>query len=134
MSWIDVHTHLNMLEMTPEEALQLAADRKVQNVITIGTCPDDLPVVLALAQKFAPRVACTLGIHPHDAELYTAEIGQWIREHAVEPEVAAIGETGLDYYYNNVPQGSSNSRLSRAIENRPGFESAGGNSHPRRRS
>ena len=49
MSWIDVHTHLNMLEMPPEEALQLARDQKVENVITIGTCPDDLPVVLGLA-------------------------------------------------------------------------------------
>jgi TatD DNase family protein len=103
MSWIDVHTHLNMLEMPPEEALQLAREQKVENVITIGTCPTDLPVVLELAKKFSPRVACTLGIHPHEAELYSAEIGKWIRENAVSPEVVAIGETGLDYYYNNAP-------------------------------
>jgi TatD DNase family protein len=103
MSWIDVHTHLNMLEMPPEEALQLASAQKVENMITIGTCPDDLPVVLALAKKFAPRVACTLGIHPHDAQLYSEEVGRWIRTFAVEPEVVAIGETGLDYYYNKSP-------------------------------
>jgi TatD DNase family protein len=104
MPFIDVHTHLNMLEMTPEEALASAGSAGVQNLITIGTCPDDLPVVLNLAKRFAPRVACTLGIHPHEAELFSAEVAKFIRENAPSPEVVAIGETGLDYYYNNAPK------------------------------
>ncbi len=104
MSWIDVHTHLNMLEFPPEETLRLASAQGVEQMITIGTCPDDLPIVLGLAQKFGPRVACTLGIHPHEAELFTPEIEKWIRENAVRPEVVAIGETGLDYYYNKAPK------------------------------
>ena len=103
MSWIDVHTHLNMLEASPEEALRAAAEQNVKHVITIGTCPDDLPVVLALAQKFTPWVACTLGIHPHEAALFSPEVEQWIRTNAPRPEVVAIGETGLDYYYNQAP-------------------------------
>ncbi len=103
MNWIDVHTHINMLEMTPEEALASADANQVGSMITIGTCPDDLPVVLGLAQKYGPRVACTLGIHPHEAALFTPEIEKYIRENAVRPEVVAIGETGLDYYYNNAP-------------------------------
>lgn len=104
MSWIDVHTHINMLEMTPDEALASAQQNGVENMITIGTCPADLPVVLNLARKYAPRVVCTLGIHPHEAELYTPEIAKFIRENATAPEVVAIGETGLDYYYNNAPK------------------------------
>lgn len=104
MTWIDVHTHLNMLEIPPEQALQEAAREGVNAMITIGTCPDDLPVVLKLAQTYGPKVACTLGIHPHEAALFTPEIERWIRENAVRPEVVAIGETGLDYYYNNAPR------------------------------
>lgn len=104
MNLIDVHTHLNMLEISPEEALDSAASQKVDRVITIGTCPDDLPVVLELARKHAPRVACTLGVHPHEAELYTPEVERFIRENAPSPEVVAIGETGLDYYYDNAPR------------------------------
>jgi TatD DNase family protein len=104
MSWIDVHTHLNMLEIPPEAALQQASDNHVQHMITIGTCPDDLPVVLELARKYPDRVACTLGVHPHEAGLYTDEVGAWIRAHATGPEVVAIGETGLDYYYNHSPK------------------------------
>ncbi len=104
MSHIDVHTHINMLEMTPDEALASAAASGVGHMITIGTCPADLPVVLGLAKKYAPRVACTLGIHPHEAELYSEDIAKFIRANAGAPEVVAIGETGLDYYYNNAPK------------------------------
>ena len=104
MSFIDVHTHINMLEIPADEALKLAADNGVRNMITIGTCPDDLPLVLSIAQKYYPTVACSLGIHPHEATLYTPEIGEFIRKNAPAKEVVAIGETGLDYYYNNSPK------------------------------
>lgn len=100
MQWIDVHTHLNMLEITPDQALSEAVANQVKNVITIGTCPDDLPTVLKLAEKYFPQVACTLGVHPHEAALYTPEVEKFIRENGKKPEVVAIGETGLDYYYN----------------------------------
>lgn len=101
MSWIDVHTHLNMLEILPDEALRLASERQVSKMITIGTCPDDLSLVLQIANKYFPRVGCSLGVHPHEAALYSDQVGDWIRQHATAPEVVAIGETGLDYYYNN---------------------------------
>lgn len=104
MQWIDVHTHINMLEMSADEALAAAAANQVKNMITIGTCPDDLPVVLNIAQKYFPQVACTLGIHPHEAELYTPEAEKFIRANGPRPEVVAVGETGLDYYYENAPK------------------------------
>jgi TatD DNase family protein len=104
MAWIDVHTHLNMLEAAPEDVLRVAVSAGVDRVITIGTCPDDLPVVLSLAEKFFPQVSCTLGIHPHEAMLYTPAVEDFIRAQAVRREVVAIGETGLDYYYNNAPR------------------------------
>lgn len=103
MSWIDVHTHLNMLEISVEEALEAATQNQVQRLITIGTCPDDLPTVLALGKQYFPQVSCTLGIHPHEAELYSAQMDAYIRQHATEPYVVAIGETGLDYHYNQAP-------------------------------
>lgn len=102
--FIDVHTHLNMLEQGPEEALAEAKRQGVGQVITIGTCSDDLPVVLALAQKYYPVVGCTLGIHPHEAEEFTPAIEQYIRENSKLKEVVALGEMGLDYYYNNSPK------------------------------
>lgn len=102
MGWIDVHTHLNFLkDMTPEEALQQARAVGVTQCITIGTEPADHPVVLSLAKKYFPEVGCTLGVHPHEGKIYNDEAEMFIDNHASEPEVVAIGEIGLDYYYKN---------------------------------
>lgn len=101
IGWIDIHTHLNFLELSPEEAIKVATDKGVNRFITIGTEPDDLPVVLDLAQKFAPQVFCTLGIHPHEGKVYSEEVDQFLRKNLNNPRVVAVGEIGLDYYYNN---------------------------------
>ncbi len=93
-----------MLEGSPDEVLNQASLAGIERVITIGTCPDDLPVVLRLARQRFPQVACTLGVHPHEAALYSEEVGQFIRSEALSREVVAIGETGLDYYYENSPR------------------------------
>lgn len=103
-TWIDVHTHINMLEISPEEALQSAEAQSVRRMITIGTCPNDLPIVLGIGRRFFPRVACTLGIHPHEAQLYDEQTESFIRANASAKEVVAIGETGLDYYYDHGPR------------------------------
>jgi len=99
--WLDIHTHLNFLEEGPEAALELAQKRGVRSMITIGTEPNDLQVVLDLARKHYPKVLCTLGIHPHEAKLFTPDIEAFIRKEAVSKEVVAIGEIGLDYFYKH---------------------------------
>lgn len=104
MNWVDVHTHINMLDVSADDALKAASAAGVNNMITIGTCPDDLPLVLQLAEKYYPAVACTLGVHPHEASLYSPEIEAFIRREGSRREVVAIGETGLDYYYENSPR------------------------------
>lgn len=105
--FIDVHVHLDKLKTPFEEALAVAKDLGVDQVITIGTEPADHPVVLALSQNFFPRVACTLGVHPHEASLWNQGVGKWIRATYQGPGargIVAIGEIGLDYYYNNCPR------------------------------
>ncbi len=99
--WLDVHAHLNFLEEAPEVSLRKAQAAGVKRIVTIGTEPQDLEVVYALAQKHYPDVTCTLGIHPHEAKLYTPEIEQWILAKGPEKYVVALGEMGLDYYYKN---------------------------------
>jgi TatD DNase family protein len=103
LQWMDMHAHLNMLEEGPEEALRKAREVGVVKVVTIGTEPQDLQLVLDLAEKNYPDVFCTLGIHPHEGQIYTAEIGQFIQANATKPWVIAVGEIGLDYYYEHSP-------------------------------
>lgn len=100
--WYDLHTHLDKLEEGVETALTLAKEAQVEKLVTIGTDPEDLKVVLSLAEKY-PHVYCTLGIHPHDGSTYTSEVGQFIEQNIHNPKVIAVGEIGLDYYYKSSP-------------------------------
>ncbi len=102
--WIDVHCHLNMLEEGVDAAIQNAKAAGVRRLITIGTEPGDFQTVLDIAHQYYPEVYCTLGVHPHDGKVYTAEIGKFIEDHVSDPVVAAIGEIGLDYYYDQSPR------------------------------
>lgn len=102
--FIDIHSHLDMLETTPQETLSLAQSNKVGCIITIGTEPTDHPKVLEIASQFFPAIACTLGVHPHQADLWNEETKAFIIKNSPEPYVVAVGEIGLDYYYNNSPK------------------------------
>ena len=104
MAWIDVHTHINMLEDKPEVVLQQAEDSKVERLITIGTGHDDHKMVVELINKYAPVVWGTLGFHPHDAESYNDEGEAFMRENLSHPQIVAVGEIGLDFYYDNSPR------------------------------
>ena len=61
IGWTDIHTHLNFLEISPEEAVKVATEKGVNRFITIDTEPDDLPVVLELAESLPPRFFALLG-------------------------------------------------------------------------
>lgn len=99
--WIDVHTHLEMLEENPEQVLTEAATEGVARMITIGCHPNDFDKVRAIARKHYPVIAATLGVHPHEAKHYSPEIEKIIRDSAKENFIVGVGEIGLDYYYNH---------------------------------
>ncbi|MBX7232632.1 MAG: TatD family hydrolase [Bdellovibrionales bacterium] len=102
--WIDVHTHLNMLESSPEWALEEAQKNDVSRMITIGTGPEDWPIVQELAKNFFPRVGCTLGLHPHEASIWNISVADDLEKNLANPHVLAVGEIGLDYHYNSSPR------------------------------
>lgn len=104
MELIDVHTHLDGLEISVDEAVQTAKDAGIQRMITVGTNPTDLPIILELSKKYFPTISCTFGIHPHEAALWNSQVRDWMAARAHDKEVLAIGEIGLDYYYNNASQ------------------------------
>ncbi len=103
-AWIDVHCHLNFLDIPPDQAVQQALDLGVERMITIGTCSKDHSEVLQLVQQFPDSVFGTLGVHPHDASDYSEDVEQWLRENLIHSRIVAVGEIGLDYYYDNSPR------------------------------
>ncbi len=116
MTLIDVHTHLHMLEPTPAEAVQQAISAGVTRMITIGTNPTDHPWVLRDVDLYGPTVFGALGIHPHDAELFTPEVEQSLRAGLDHPRIVAAGEMGLDYYYDNAPRDIQKKVFRRQLE------------------
>ncbi len=101
--WTDAHTHLNMLkEKTPLEAIELAKEEGIHRFINIGTNSKDHPIVLDLVKKHE-EVYCTLGVHPHEAADFV-NAKAFMLENLNHPKVVAVGEIGLDFFYDNAPR------------------------------
>lgn len=98
---IETHCHLDYLDGEQLAAtLQRAREVGIQRIITIAVSPDNLAPVLKLAHG-APDIWATQGVHPHEAEGLDGEVLERIREQAGDPRVVAIGEIGLDYFYDH---------------------------------
>lgn len=106
MRLIDSHAHLTAERLRPEvdEILSRARAAGVEGVISIATDVEDSEAAIALASERS-GVYATAGIHPHAAGDAEADAVARIRSLARDPHVVAIGETGLDYYYDNAPRG-----------------------------
>jgi len=102
---VDSHCHLDFPEFAPEldAVVQRAADAGVKVCVSIGTTLAKFPQVEAVAERF-PNVWCSVGIHPHEAEQELLANSAPLLERAKHPKVVAIGETGLDYYYEHSPR------------------------------
>lgn len=103
--FIDTHCHLEMDRFDPdrEEVIQRAFLSGLEAMITIASDPESNQLVLELARTHE-NVYCSVGVHPHEARLVTPELMASIRTWAVREKVVAIGETGLDYHYDNSPR------------------------------
>lgn len=98
---IETHCHLDYLEQSAlASVLEQSSMVGVERIITIAVAPENLKRVMELTQ-ISPMIWGTQGIHPHEAERYDREVDATIRAHAADPRIVAIGEIGLDYYYDH---------------------------------
>ncbi len=101
MELFDTHTHLHFPDFDPDrgEVIRRALAAGVAGMVTLGTDLSSSRASLRIAQEH-PSVYCAAGIHPSEAHLAAdADVGA-IRELAVaHPEAVAIGEIGLDFYW-----------------------------------
>lgn len=101
MTWIDVHTHINMLEAQSEDVLRESISAGVERMITIGTGHDDLELVMKMVENLKPNVFGTLGFHPHEASTYNDAGEKFLYDNLDHPRIVGVGEIGLDYYYKH---------------------------------
>ena len=98
---IDSHCHLNYKGLIDDQAGVLARARAagVGGFLNISTRQSEWQAVIAVAEREAD-VWASVGIHPHEADAH-ADLGEGaLLEATRHPRVIAIGETGLDYYYD----------------------------------
>jgi len=98
---VETHCHLDYLEGAAlEDTLARSQDVGVEKIITIAVSPDNLDRVRELAHH-APQIWGTQGVHPHEAAQYSDAVETRIRAGLADERLLAVGEIGLDYYYDH---------------------------------
>ena len=102
---VDSHCHLDfdVFDEDRQETIQRARDAGVATMVTICTHVTRFNRIRAIAAADA-NIWCTVGIHPHQAEEEPVVSVEDLVSRAADPKVVGIGETGLDYYYDNSPR------------------------------
>ena len=102
---IDTHAHLEMeaFDDDREAVLDRAAAAGLTAIITVGTTLPDCEKAVTLAGRYAP-VYAAVGVHPHEVKGIDASTYDALRRLAREPKVVAIGEIGLDFFYDLSPR------------------------------
>ncbi|MGB4343925.1 MAG: TatD family hydrolase [Moraxellaceae bacterium] len=117
--YIDSHCHLDRLDFAKLKtdlngALTAARARGVGHFLCIGVDLETLPDVLAVAEAY-DDVSASVGVHPLHLDSLEPEIEQLIQL-AAHPKVVAIGETGLDYHYEQENPADQQRRFRKHIE------------------
>jgi TatD DNase family protein len=115
----DSHAHVDGPEFDADRDAVLARARAagVQRIVVIGAVgePESAERAVALAER-DPDVWATVATHPHDVARMTPD---WWATHerlARHPRVVAVGETGLDYYYDHSPRDQQRTAFARFLE------------------
>lgn len=99
---VDSHCHLDFPDFSEdlEGIVSRAAGAGVGCMVTISTRVRRLPELLAIAERF-DNVYCSVGTHPHHADEEDGIPADELIALAGHPKVVAIGEAGLDYFYDH---------------------------------
>lgn len=101
----DSHAHYNDGRFDPDRDAVLSAmpEKGVGYIMNACSSVDEFDGIKNIIEKY-PFVYGAAGVHPHEAENMTDSDLEKISEFAAHPKVKAIGEIGLDYYYDNSPR------------------------------
>ena len=115
--FVDSHCHLDFKDFDADRAEVLARARaaKVAMMVTLSTKITEAVKIIALAEAH-DELACTIGVHPHEAGSQPETSAAQLVELSRHPKVIGIGETGLDYYYEHSPRAAQQRNFRAHIE------------------
>ena len=102
---IDSHAHLDeeRFDEDRDEFIKSLKENAISYVINPSSDMETSRRVVELSNKYE-NIFAAVGIHPHDAEGFKEEDLDELRQLSKDERVVAIGEIGLDYYYDNSPR------------------------------
>jgi TatD DNase family protein len=107
MILVDAHCHLEPKDFpVATEVIDRAKAAGLVHAVIVGLLqkPGDFGHALELARAHPDFLTPTMGIHPHDAAVATPDDWAALEQLVALPEVRAVGEAGLDYYYDHSPR------------------------------
>lgn len=112
---VDSHCHINFdpLSEDTEGVIQRAHEMGVEHMLCVSVNMEDFPQVLALAKAYE-FIFASVGVHPTHDEGEEPTVERLVSE-ATDPEIVAIGETGLDYFRCSGDMGWQKDRFARHI-------------------
>lgn len=101
---IDTHCHVHdpAFDADRDDVVRRAREAGVRAMITIGEDVADSRKAIATAQRY--DIASAAGIHPHRAAEAPSDLARQLAALLDEPSIVALGEIGLDYYYEHSPR------------------------------
>jgi TatD DNase family protein len=116
---LDSHAHLDDSDFDPDRTAVIerarAAGLRYILVAGGGTGPDRLDSPLPIAESY-DWIYASVGVHPHEARHFSDSHAERILKLAQHPRVIAVGEIGLDYYYDHSPRDVQKQVLIRQME------------------
>ena len=101
----ETHAHLDdsAFDEDRESLIPSLPQKGIEAVMNVGCCLEASLDCIALAEKY-PFIYASVGSHPDSADEVNEEVLEKYRQMAQHPKVKAIGEIGLDYYYETIPR------------------------------
>lgn len=113
----DSHAHYNDRRFNDDldEVLSSMQENNVAMILNSCSNLEEIPYIFEICEKY-PFIYASVGIHPHDAEGLSEQDMDRLIKYAENPKVKAIGEIGLDYFYDNSPRDLQRKWFMRQVE------------------
>ena len=101
----DTHVHLNAEQYKDdlEEVIERAQEAGVEYMVVVGFDRETIQKAMEITERY-DFIYASVGWHPVDAVDMTTKDLEWIEELSSHPKVVALGEMGLDYYWDKSPK------------------------------
>ena len=113
----DSHAHYDshQFDEDREELLQSMQENNIGTVVNSAADWDSLTEVVELTEKY-PFIYAAVGLHPDEVKILDEEKFSFLKEQAKKDKVVAIGEIGLDYYWDSTPRDVQKTWFTRQLE------------------